>query len=100
MPSGTAFSVDPNELHSISVALGAEAASLENVLQRTQRSVDALRGFWQGASHTHYETLYAEWQRGAQAVRHALGAIAGMTAKASEIYRQGDQGVNALIGRL
>ncbi|HMA47227.1 MAG TPA: WXG100 family type VII secretion target [Frankiaceae bacterium] len=100
MLAGTAYSVDPTQLHSTSVALGGEAASLEEVLQRTQRSVDALRGFWQGASHTHYETLYAEWQRGAQAVRHALGAIAGMTAKASEIYRQGDQGVSTLISRL
>jgi WXG100 family type VII secretion target len=85
--------VTPEQLQSIGNQLNAGAASIESTLNQLAGQVAPLHSEWRGVAQAQFESLWAEWQRSAAGIQHALHGIAQLTSSAGVNYADTEQGI-------
>ena len=82
------ITVTPEQLTQVSGQLNSGAAEIDAQLAQLGSAVQSLQGVWQGSAQQRFETLWTEWQTGAQKVHEALTGISQLTAQAATNYQQ------------
>jgi WXG100 family type VII secretion target len=91
--------VTPEQLQSISSQLNAGAANIESTLAQLAAQVAPLQAEWRGIAQAQFETLWAEWQRSAAGIQHALHGISQLTAAAGANYADTEQAIASSFSR-
>jgi WXG100 family type VII secretion target len=87
--------VTPEQLQSIGNQLNVGAANIETTLSQLGAQVAPLHSEWRGVAQAQFESLWAEWQRSAAGIQHALHGIAQLTGTAGVNYADTEQGIAA-----
>jgi WXG100 family type VII secretion target len=91
--------VTPEQLQSVAAQLNAGAANIESTLGQLAAQVAPLQSEWRGVAQAQFETLWAEWQRSAAGIQHALHGISQLTSAAGAGYADTEQAIAASFGR-
>jgi WXG100 family type VII secretion target len=91
--------VTPEQLQSVAAQLNAGAANIESQLGQLAAQVAPLQSEWRGVAQAQFEALWAEWQRSAAGIQHALHGISQLTAAAGAGYADTEQAIAASFGR-
>ena len=76
------------ELSTASNTLKSTEGDIRGQLSKMKSMIDNLGGTWQGAAAGAYNTMYANWDKGAAQLFESLSGIADMLAKAATAYEQ------------
>jgi WXG100 family type VII secretion target len=85
--------VTPAQLQSIGTQLNTGAANIEGILTQLAGQVAPLHSEWRGVAQAQFESLWAEWQRSAAGLQHALHGIATLTGQAGTHYADTESGI-------
>ena len=85
--------VTPEQLQAMSGRIANGAAGIQSELSGMAGSLAPLGGDWAGIAQQRFETLWAEWQRSAQALHEALTGIASLLAQAGAHYAEAEQAI-------
>jgi WXG100 family type VII secretion target len=91
--------VTPEQLQGVSGQINAGAGSIESTLAQLAGQVAPLQAEWRGVAQAQFETLWAEWQRSAAGLQHALHGIAQLTAAASANYADTESAIASSFAR-
>lgn len=91
--------VTPEQLQQISGQLNTGATSIESLLSQLQSQVMPLRSEWRGQAQAQFEQLWAEWQKSAAGIHHALTGIAQLTGSAANTYSDTEHSIAASFRR-
>jgi WXG100 family type VII secretion target len=80
------FRVTPEQLSALSGRVSGGAGSIESELRGLSSSLAPLGSDWAGMAQARFQTLWAEWQKSAEGLQHALGGISELLARAGEAY--------------
>ena len=69
------------------------ATQVEDLLTKLKSQIADLSSGWEGAASSSFQSLYTEWQRGAEAVHQSLEGIATLLNKAADAYDQAEQSI-------
>ncbi len=89
----TMFRVTPEQLSTLSGRVSGGAGSIESELRGLSSSLAPLGSDWAGVAQAQFQTLWAEWQRSADGLQHALAGIAALLGKAGEAYASAETAV-------
>ena len=87
----TAFRVTPAELLGLSQQVQGTAGSIDSELATLRSRVLPISGTWTGQAQDHFQSLYDEWNRSAQALQQALGGISQLLGQAGQSYEEAEQ---------
>jgi WXG100 family type VII secretion target len=90
--------VTPEQLQSVASQLNAGAANIESQLSQLAAQVAPLQSEWRGVAQAQFEALWAEWQRSATGIQHALHGISQLTQAAGANYADTEQSIAASFG--
>jgi WXG100 family type VII secretion target len=91
--------VTPEQLQSTSAQLSAGASNIESILAQLATQVAPLQSEWRGVAQTQFQTLWAEWQRSAAGLQHALMGVSQLTASAAANYSDTEQAIASSFAR-
>ncbi len=91
----TGFRVTPEQLSTLSGRVGTGAGTIESEQRALASSLAPLGSDWAGVAQLRFQELWAEWQRSALGLNHALTGISELMGKAGEAYAQAESAVAA-----
>lgn len=91
--------VTPERLQAVSGQLNGGAATIESTLGQLAAQVAPLQSEWRGVAQAQFEALWAEWQRSAAGIQHALHGIAQLTNAAGANYEQTESSIASSFAR-
>lgn len=94
----TMFRVTPEQLAALSGRVSGGAGSIESELRGLAGALAPLGSDWAGVAQARFQELWAEWQRSADGLQHALAGIAQLLGKAGEAYASAENAVAASFG--
>ncbi len=95
MNSGAGIRVTPQQLGDVAAQLTAGAANVDATLARLANTVAPLGSDWAGMAQGRFQALWAQWERDARGIHHALTGISTLMAKASAGYDEAEQSIAA-----
>jgi ESAT-6 family protein len=84
------ITVQTEQLHAVSRQITAGAHQIEQTLGQLHAQVAPLRTEWKGHAQAQFEQLWAEWNRSAAGIHHALTGIAQLMASAGTQFGDKD----------
>jgi WXG100 family type VII secretion target len=91
-----AIDVTPQELRDTATSVRRGSDDVQHVLSSLAAHVQALS--WRGSASEGFQSMFQEWQQGAQQVREAMDGIASLLAQAAQAYEDTDAGIRANTG--
>ena len=97
MPVG--IKVTPEQLQEVSGQLRHGASTIDSTLHTLENRVAPLGSDWAGVAQSRFLELWAQWQRGARDVHHALTGIAQLMQQAGVHYDTTETNIARSFGR-
>jgi WXG100 family type VII secretion target len=94
----TTFRVTPEQLTALSGRVSNGAGGIESELRSMASSLAPLGSDWAGVAQGRFTALWAEWQKSAEGLQHALTGIAELLGRAGEAYASAESSVAASFG--
>ena len=88
-----AIQVTPARLRDASSQLNGGAGEINAILAKLSGQVNSLGGDWAGVAQSKFQSLYEQWNKGAQQLHDALEGISKLTSQAAENYETTEQAV-------
>ena len=83
--------VTPEQLNMLSGQVGRGSSEIEGQLRALSNTVAPLvGGDWAGQAQQRFTSLWDEWQRSAQGLKHALDGISQLMGQAGTSYAQAE----------
>ena len=83
--------VTPEQLQALSGQVGRGSSEIEGQLRALSNTVAPLvGGDWAGQAQQRFTSLWDEWQRSAQGLKHALDGISQLMGQAGTSYAQAE----------
>jgi WXG100 family type VII secretion target len=95
MNSGAGIRVTPQQLGDVAAQLTAGAANVDAILAKLASTVAPLGSDWAGMAQGRFQALWAQWERDARGIHHALTGISSLMSKASVGYDEAEQSIAA-----
>ncbi|MGW1895023.1 WXG100 family type VII secretion target [Streptomyces sp. NPDC002004] len=89
--NGDGLLVNYDPLDTAATNIGNHARNLETALDEIKRKVAEVNQYWEGDSHSAYQTAQANWDKEARDIHQALVAIGHLIHQAGGDYRGGDK---------
>lgn len=84
--------VTPEQLQALAGQVGRGSGEIEGQLRALGNTVSPLvGGDWAGQASQRFASLWDEWQRSAQGLKHALDGISGLMQQAGSAYASAEQ---------
>ena len=88
--------VTPEQLQTLAGQVSRGSGEIEGQLRALGNTVSPLvGGDWAGQAQQRFTTLWDEWQRSAQGLKHALDGISQLMTQAGQSYAQAEQQIAA-----
>jgi WXG100 family type VII secretion target len=84
--------VTPEQLQTLAGQVGRGSSEIEGQLRGLGNTIAPLvGGDWAGQASARFGSLWDEWQRSAQGLKHALDGISQLMSQAGQSYAQAEQ---------
>ena len=90
--------VTSDELRTQGQQTSQAATNVSETLNTLANQIRDLSTRWEGGASTGFQSLYDEWQQGAQKVQSALEGIATFLGSAADTYEQAEQQIRQSTG--
>ena len=86
--------VTPEQLNALSGQVSRGSGEIEGQLRALSNTIAPLvGGDWAGQAQQRFTSLWDEWQRSAQGLKHALDGISRLMGQAGASYAQAEQNI-------